>query len=211
MDRLSTVRIVKRAGFALALVGPALGAGGGCDGDAKGGPPASRSRVEAVQADAPAKVDPKAFCETWHEPDSAPVLTLPPLREPAPAKTAAGHSRWINVWATWCKPCIEELPRLARWREALAGKGDFELWFLSADGDPEAVRAFAQDHPEVAQTLEIQDAAALQPWATALGVPGQAVLPIHVFVDGQDRVRCIRTAGVGEDDRAAIEQLLLSL
>src|SRR5690606_1348408 len=148
MDRLSTVRIVKRAGFALALVGPALGAGGGCDGDAKGGPPASRSRVEAVQADAPAKVDPKAFCETWHEPDSAPVLTLPPLREPAPAKTAAGHSRWINVWATWCKPCIEELPRLARWREALAGKGDFELWFLSADGDPEAVRAFAQDHPE---------------------------------------------------------------
>ncbi|MCX4243448.1 TlpA family protein disulfide reductase [Paraliomyxa miuraensis] len=195
---------------ALALVAP------GCDGDGKSSGPASasRSRSEAVEAAKPATVAPKDFCETWHEADAAPTLTLPPLRAPAPDKGASQRSRWINVWATWCKPCIEELPRLAKWQGELGSKADFELWFLSADGDPEAVAAFAEQHPEVAPpntTLELQEASALQPWAETLGVEGQAVLPIHVFVDGKDRVRCIRTAGVGEDDRGAIEQLLMSL
>lgn len=190
----------------VAMVGLACDGGG-----SSGGPAASRSRSEAVEAATPVAVDPKAFCETWYEADAAPTLVLPPLREPAPAKGATQRSRWLNVWATWCKPCIEELPRLAKWHSELGGKADFELWFLSADGDPEAVAAFAGQHPEVAKTLEVQDAAALQPWAETLGVKGQAVLPIHVFVDGKDRVRCVRTAGVGEDDRGAIEQLLMSL
>jgi thiol-disulfide isomerase/thioredoxin len=179
--------------------------GGGSDGSAA----PSRSRVEAVQAAAPAHVDPKEFCEAWHEPEAAPALSLPPLLAAAP--DAKGRSRWINVWATWCKPCIEELPRLSKWRDELGRKADFELVFLSADGDPAAVKEFAKAHPEVAGSLELQAAEALQPWATGIGVPGQAVLPIHVFVDGKDRVRCVRTAGVGEDDRATVEQLLMSL
>lgn len=226
MDRLSTVGgpAAGRVGVtAAALASIVSGAAAvltmaatlaACDGGAAS-PGGSRSRVEAVQAAAPAQIDPKAVCETWYEPKDAPVLSLPPLRNPAPAavtKTgAAGRSRWINVWATWCKPCIEELPRLVRWQSELGAKADFELVLLSADGEPEAVQAFAKEHPEVAGTLEVQFAESLQPWAAAIGVPGQAVLPIHVFVDGEDRVRCVRTAGVGEDDRAAIEQLLMSL
>jgi len=155
------------------------------------------------------KVDPKDFCEAYHEPQAAPALVLPPLTGPAPAST--GKSRWLNVWATWCKPCIEELPRLRKWQAELGKRADFELVFLSADGDSAAVQEFAKAHPEVAGSLELQAADALQPWATSIGVAGQAVLPIHVFVDGKDRVRCIRTAGIGEDDRTAVEQLLMGL
>jgi thiol-disulfide isomerase/thioredoxin len=129
----------------------------------------------------------------------------------APRPASTGKSRWINVWATWCKPCIEELPRLAKWQAELGKKADFELVFLSADGDPAAVAEFAKAHPEVAGSLELAAADALQPWATGIGVPGQAVLPIHVFVDGKDRVRCVRTAGIGEGDRDAVEQLLMAL
>lgn len=196
MDRLSTVIVA-------GLVAGAAGCGGGDK------PAPARSRVDAVQAAAPAQVDPREFCEVWHEPAAAPALQWPKLTGPAPA--ASGRSRWINVWATWCKPCIEELPRLARWRDELARKADFELVFLGADGDPAAVQTFAKDHPEVVGSLELQGADALQPWAAAVGVPGQAVLPIHVFVDGKDRVRCVRTAGVGEGDRAAVESLLMAL
>lgn len=182
---------------------------GGCNSEGSGGAAPSRSRSESVQAAAPAAVDPKDFCEVYGEPDAAPALVLPPLTGPAPA--SQGKSRWINVWATWCKPCIEELPRLRKWQEELGKKADFELVFLSADADPAAVQEFAKAHPEVAGSLELAAADALQPWATTIGVPGQAVLPIHVFVDGKDRVRCIRTAGIGEDDRAAVEQLLMGL
>lgn len=202
MDRLSTVAV----GMGLAL---ALGAVGCDGGGSAGGTPSSRSRVDAVQAATPAKVDPKDFCEAWHEPDTAPALAWPRMTAPRPAGT--GKSRWINVWATWCKPCIEELPRLRKWQQELGAKADFELVFLSADADPTAVKEFAAAHPEVEGSLELAEASDLQPWAAGIGVAGQAVLPIHVFVDGKDRVRCVRTAGVGEDDRGAVEQLLMGL
>lgn len=197
MDRLSTLIIVST----LLVACDSQGSGGGAA--------SSRSRVDAVQAATPVKVDPKDFCEAYNEPEAAPALVLPALTGPAPAST--GKSRWLNVWATWCKPCIEELPRLRKWQAELGKQADFELVFLSADGDPAAVQEFAKAHPEVAGSLELSAADALQPWATSIGVAGQAVLPIHVFVDGKDRVRCIRTAGIGEDDRTAVEQLLMSL
>lgn len=207
MDRLSTV------GVALVV---SLGLSGlGCESSGGSGSASStRSRSESVQAAAPAAVDPKEFCETWHEEGSAPALALPPLTGPTPASTGPttqGKSRWLNVWATWCKPCIEELPRLHKWQAELGKKADFELVFLSADGDPAAVKEFAKAHPEVAGSLELQTADALQPWATSIGMAGQAVLPIHVFVDGKNRVRCVRTAGIGEGDRAVVEQLLMGL
>ena len=201
MDRLSAVTRVLGASFVLAA--------SGCESGGSDGAPSSRSRVDAVQAAAPVKVDPKELCEVWHEPDAAPALAFPPLTSPAAAGT--GKSRWINVWATWCKPCIEELPRLVKWQAELGKKADFELVFLAADGDPAAVKEFATAHPEVAGSLELSSADALQPWATQIGVPGQAVLPIHVFVAGKDRVRCVRTAGIGEGDRDAVEQLLMAL
>ncbi len=38
----------------------------------------------------------------------------------------------LNVWATWCAPCREEMPDLLKLRTALREKG-FELVLLSAD------------------------------------------------------------------------------
>jgi len=38
----------------------------------------------------------------------------------------------LNVWATWCEPCREEMPSLLKLRKALR-KEDFELLLVSAD------------------------------------------------------------------------------
>ena len=117
----------------------------------------------------------------------------------------------LSFWATWCKPCIEELPRLTQWRDELQARVPYELVFLSADAEVPEVETFAKAHPEVAGTLQLQDAEGLVPWTQGLGLPGTPMLPVHLFVDERDRVRCIRTAGIGEDDRAAIEQLMVSM
>ncbi|MGE5235908.1 MAG: redoxin domain-containing protein [Acidobacteriota bacterium] len=58
-------------------------------------------------------------------------------------REAGGRVVLVNVWATWCEPCREELPALLRVRRELAGKG-LEVVLVSADFDTQLaqVRAF---------------------------------------------------------------------
>ncbi len=50
----------------------------------------------------------------------------------------------LNIWATWCPPCLKEMPSLDRLQAQLGG-ADFEVVALSIDIGPngrDAVRAF---------------------------------------------------------------------
>jgi thiol-disulfide isomerase/thioredoxin len=72
---------------------------------------------------------------------------MPPLRLPAldgravevPA-TWAGRPLLINVWASWCGPCIEEMPELQRFSDQQGASG-VQVVGIALD-DPNAVRAF---------------------------------------------------------------------
>lgn len=48
----------------------------------------------------------------------------------------------LNVWATWCAPCIKELPSLL----ALHKQGDYALLTVSIDGDAAVVKNFLKQH-----------------------------------------------------------------
>lgn len=43
-----------------------------------------------------------------------------------------GKTVLVNFWATWCEPCKEEMPALARLQEAMMGK-NFEVITISVD------------------------------------------------------------------------------
>ena len=47
----------------------------------------------------------------------------------------------VNFWATWCAPCIEEMPSLNRLAERYADKG-LQILGVSLDEDPDSYRAF---------------------------------------------------------------------
>ena len=47
----------------------------------------------------------------------------------------------VNFWATWCAPCIEEMPSLNRLAEKYADKG-LQILGVSVDEDPDAYREF---------------------------------------------------------------------
>jgi len=49
----------------------------------------------------------------------------------------------LNFWATWCKPCEDEMPAMERLYRELAGS-DFELVAVSVDEDDAVVGAFAE-------------------------------------------------------------------
>ena len=56
----------------------------------------------------------------------------------------------LNVWATWCAPCLEEMPSMQRLYRDMAGK-DFEILAVSVDNEVEggvpkqALEKFAAD------------------------------------------------------------------
>ena len=59
----------------------------------------------------------------------------------------AGKTVFLNFWATWCPPCIEEMPSLRRLHRKLATNPDFVFLAVSTDQDWPAVRRFFEREP----------------------------------------------------------------
>jgi peroxiredoxin len=73
----------------------------------------------------------------------------PPLRLPAlqggevDRESFRGRVVVLNFWATWCPPCVEEMPSLERLHRALAGEGVVVL-SVSVDEDGAALQRFVE-------------------------------------------------------------------
>ncbi|MCP4692281.1 MAG: TlpA family protein disulfide reductase [Desulfobacterales bacterium] len=77
----------------------------------------------------------------------APDFTLPTLD----GKMVRLHEKrgsvvFINTWASWCPPCVEEMPSIQKLYKALAGE-KFEVLAVSIDEDgAKAVAPFMKKH-----------------------------------------------------------------
>lgn len=68
-----------------------------------------------------------------------------PTGEKLALQTLRGKPLMINFWATWCPPCIEELPLLDGFYKENAANG-WQIIGLALD-QPSAVRNFLQKTP----------------------------------------------------------------
>ena len=51
----------------------------------------------------------------------------------------------LNFWATWCPPCIEEMPSLVEMQQRMKAKG-VEVFAISVDADQSAYQDFLKAH-----------------------------------------------------------------
>ena len=122
---------------------------------------------------------------------------------------ASSGWRWVNVWATWCRPCVEEMPRLQSFRDRLRAENiDIELVFLSADAEASAVAEFHEQHPDHPTGPRATDLEALRAWFAQLGLDEGAPLPVQLFVKPDGKLACARTAAISDDDYASVKSLL---
>jgi thiol-disulfide isomerase/thioredoxin len=164
----------------------------------EGGGTKPPSRFEAVTVKkgvSSAEID--GFCDARN----VGKLALPELREPAPK--AAGPL-WVNVWATWCKSCVEEMPMIAEWEEKL----DAEVLFISADEEPGALATFRSAHPGFPKTLTMSEPAELSEWMKENRIDAGSGLPLHLFVGADGTILCTRTGAVAERHWPVVESLL---
>jgi peroxiredoxin len=51
----------------------------------------------------------------------------------------------INFWASWCPPCVEEMPSLLKLHQELEGQG-LEVVAVSVDDTLDIIKEFKQEH-----------------------------------------------------------------
>jgi cytochrome c biogenesis protein CcmG, thiol:disulfide interchange protein DsbE len=76
---------------------------------------------------------------------SAPDFTVQDGQNKISLSQYRGQVVVLNFWATWCAPCVEELPSLVEMQRRMKGKGVTVL-AVSVDVDEGAYRRFVKDH-----------------------------------------------------------------
>ena len=202
MDRLPHLSALLR--LALCALAPAA-----CDGGGDAPPAPAPSRVDVVAAAPAAKADIAGFCEARPAPGARPTLSLPALDGRGEAPPLTGRWTWVNVWATWCGPCVEEMPRLIGWPDKLKNDGlDVQLVFLSTDVELSQLELFGKRNAWAPPTLRMADGTAAPAWVESLNLGLAPVLPLHLFVNPQGEVVCARAGSVQSDAYGTVKELI---
>ena len=111
----------------------------------------------------------------------------------------------INFWATWCKPCKQELPFLNRYAKELEEKGLVVL-AVSTDGPRtlSQVRSLAKRSRWVMPVLLDQDSALMS------DLNPRAAMPFTLFIDRRGRLAAEHD-GYATGDEIAMRQRIESL
>ena len=118
----------------------------------------------------------------------------------------------VNVWATWCPPCVVEMPSMQRLYDSLDGE-DFEILAVSIDAPVGEVDAFGREGGDLRDFTEEHEltfpilhdpSGSIQRLYQTTGVP-------ESFVIGKDGIIYKKVAGPTEWDATQNEELIRRL
>ena len=134
----------------------------------------------------------------------APGLALPRLADGnvLTMESLRGGPVIVNFWASWCEPCVRELPALAAFARRQAGPGALQVLAVNAGEDEATVRDFLNANDAGGLTVLLdRDLRAGDAW-------GARGLPMTFLVDPAGQVRA---AQAGEITLAALDYWLFLL
>ena len=130
---------------------------------------------------------------------------LDPAGKPVTLAAVEGPVTVVNLWATWCPPCVKEMPTLAALQSAYGDKIKVDVISMDKADDTDKARAFIAEHPPLAFYQDPKSA-----FAFALD-PAAEGYPTTLIYDRKGRERARLSGGAdwnGPDARAVIDALL---
>lgn len=112
-----------------------------------------------------------------------------------------GKVVFLNVWATWCNPCVSEIPHLNALQKEYGGRG-FEIVGVSVDDTgTEGVVAFTKEHA-------IAYPVAIDPDGQIAELLGTTVLPTSVLIGRDGKIVWRQAGAVLESDDARLKPMI---
>ena len=116
----------------------------------------------------------------------------------------AGRVVLVNFWASWCPPCVHELPSMERLATRLGGES-FVILGVNMAERPEAVRAFLDTLHDTNTAVSFpilldRDGAALKRWQVF-------AFPTSFVIDKQGRIRYALFGATEWDDALVLAKI----
>jgi thiol-disulfide isomerase/thioredoxin len=129
--------------------------------------------------------------------ETLPALNLASLEgQPVALSRFAGRPLVVNLWATWCPPCVREMPVL---QHAQAARPDVHFVFLNQGEEPAAVQRWLQQRGLVLRNVLVDER------RQASAAFKQQGYPTTLFFDAQGRLVGRR---IGELSAATLDEQL---
>lgn len=93
----------------------------------------------------------------------------------------------VNFWATWCKPCVEELPEFMKVNEYCASNPHFKMYLISMDfakNKNSLVVPFLAKNDIKAEVLLLNDNKRMNTWIPLVDESWSGAIPATVFFRG---------------------------
>ncbi|HVY47993.1 MAG TPA: TlpA disulfide reductase family protein [Minicystis sp.] len=211
--------------LAVAAAGTLVLAAAACDDKKDDLPTAVRDRSNAVTAAAAQPTAPAAATAAGAKPaprkrlctsepgKSAPKTSPRALAAqgadapPLPVPFGVGKWVWVNLWAAWCAPCKEEIPRLLAWQKKLAQKGvSIDLAFVSMDDDERQLRRFLDGQPAAGMRASywLPEGEPRYSFLREIGVSEKVSLPVQALVAPSGDTKCVIEGAVDDGDWPAV-------
>ncbi|MEM8988025.1 MAG: TlpA disulfide reductase family protein [Pseudomonadota bacterium] len=144
-----------------------------------------------VQKPATAVSAPAGFVLSPNRPQAPKAPFLSPEGETVALQDFAGDVLLVNIWATWCAPCLKEMPSLDRLQAAYAD-APFRVLAVSIDAKGQSVAQEFLDRLDITTFAAYSDPRAA--FAVALGADAAVPTTVLIGADGREVGRLVGPA-----------------